>query len=234
MLIPYQVDVPMVRWPVVNMALLCVTVLYYFVWQGDALAPADTNDVLVGLLEPAYDHPLILTGWNLSGMIGHTLLHSDVPHLLGNMIFLWVFGNSICAKLGNSSYLFVYAGLAWLAAAVQLSAGDGRPGVGASGAISGVVGMFLVWFPLNSVTCFYYFYPFYRHAGAFSISSYWMILLWLVFDILGVIFGVGNIGYWAHIGGFIGGVGLATLLLQLGIVEMGESERSIYDAIAGR
>ncbi len=230
MLIPYQVDVPMYRWPYVNVAVIALTVLYYAAFQGDALMPTNVMEMLVSDAEPKFESSLILTGWHFAGMVGHALLHADVLHLFGNMLFLWVFGNAICAKIGNVAYLCIYVALAWFAAAVHLTFGGG-PMVGASGAINGIVGVFLMWYPLNSISCFYWFYI---RAGTFRVSSYWMILLWLVFDIWGVALGGNSVAYWAHIGGFLAGLSLGAVLLLTRAVKMVDLERSLIDVLAHR
>ena len=100
------------------------------------------------------------------------------------------------------AYFFIDAALAWFAAAMHLTF-VGGPMIGASGAINGIVGVFLLWYPLNSSSCIYWFYI---RGGTFQISSYWMILFWLMFDIWGVASGGGSVAYWAHIGGFLAGM----------------------------
>jgi membrane associated rhomboid family serine protease len=69
-------------------------------------------------------------------------------------------------------------------------------------------------------------------VGEFALSSYWMVLLWLIFDVWGLFWGTGNIGYLAHVVGFLGGLGLGVLLLQTGIVEMEKGERSLLQVFA--
>lgn len=230
MLIPYQVDVPMCRWPYANVAVIVLTVIYYAALQGDALMPTNVMEVLASDAEPEYASSLVLTSWHFVGMVGHALLHADVLHLLGNMLFLWVFGNAICAKVGNLSYLFIYAALAWFSAAMHLVL-VGGPMIGASGAINGIVGVFLMWYPLNSISCLYWFYI---RGGTFQISSYWMILFWLAFDIWGVASGGGSVAYWAHIGGFLAGLSLGAILLFTRAVKMVDLERSLIDVFANR
>lgn len=216
MIIPVQVDVPMRRLPVANVAVIAVTTLF-FGWQ---MAAPESDAV----------ENLVLRELELSDLFGHMLLHGDLIHLIGNMLFLWVFGNAVCAKLGNAAYPLAYAGLGLGAALVHLAA-DGNPAIGASGAINGIVGMFLVWYPLNHIRCFALFYV---HGGTFSVSSLWMILFWLVFDIWGAAAGGGNVAYWAHLGGFATGFALASVLLVTGVVKMDPAERSLFDVLQGR
>ena len=216
-LIPLNVDVPMYRLPWANVVLIAgifVTSLY-------ALA--------VGL--DAVD-PYILNGWEPSGLFGHMALHAGAIHLMGNLIFLFAFGNAVCAKVGNALNvpLFVAFGLA--AAAVH-NLLDGQRMIGASGAINGIVGMFLVLYPRNDMTCGWWFLI---RVGTFSLSSYWMILLWLAFDLWGAAAssgGDGGIAYFAHLGGFACGFATAWLALRQGWIEMEDDEQSLPDLIAG-
>jgi membrane associated rhomboid family serine protease len=105
--------------------------------------------------------------------------------------------------------------------------------VGASGAINGIVGMFVVWYLLNEIACWYVFWLGVGRAGSFSVSSYWMVLLWLVFDIWGAIRGTGNVGYIAHLAGFASGFLLAIVLLKAGWVGMEPGERSLLQVLSG-
>ena len=100
--------------------------------------------------------------------------------------------------------------------------------VGASGAINGVVGMYLVLYPLNDVSVFY-FLGF--RAGTFRVSSFWMILLWFIFDIWGILAGNTGVAFVAHIGGFIGGFALMIHLLRTRRIVMEEREKSLLDAM---
>jgi membrane associated rhomboid family serine protease len=214
LLIPYQVDVPMSRWPVANFAIIGATVLAFL---GEFAA---SEEALM---------PFVVGGWSPLGLLGHIWLHVGPIHLVGNMIFLWVFGNAVCAKLGNKVYPGVYIGLGVAAAVVYLLTSAGAEGmVGASGAINGVVGMFLVLYPTNEVTCFYLFF---LRPGRFSTSSYWMILLWLAFDIWGAFSGGGGVAYWAHLGGFAFGVSLAVTLLKTGLLTMEPDEKSLLQVL---
>ncbi len=175
--------------------------------------------------------PYILNGWRLKGFIGHMWLHGDIIHLLGNMLFLWIFGNSVCAKIGNLRYVPLYLGLGFLAGLSQLLFVGGSC-LGASGAIFGIVGMFLVFFPENEITCYFIFFLFFRPIiKEFSVSSIWMILFWIVFNVWGVISGGGHVAYFAHLGGFAGGVVLGIAMLKLNMITMEKYEKSLLQLI---
>jgi membrane associated rhomboid family serine protease len=181
--------------------------------------------------QPKLEHPLegwILHGWNPQGLIGHMWLHAGILHLLGNMLFLWLFGNAVCAKVGNKWFPLMYLFFGFVAALAHIMF-SGEPMLGASGAINGVVGMFLVFFPENEVNCIWIlFFPYMRRI---SVSSYWMILLWFVFDIWGAMTGGGNTAYFAHLGGFAAGVVLAVFLLERKWVTMEDYEKSLLQLV---
>lgn len=177
--------------------------------------------------------PYILDGFTLKGLFGHMWLHGGIIHLLGNMLFLWIFGNAVCAKIGNLRYIPAYIGLGLLAGISHLVFVGGSM-LGASGAINGIVGMFLVLFPQNEITCYWIFFIPLMVRGfvrEFSLSSAWMILFWLTFDILGAILGGGEVAYFAHLGGFAGGVVLALLMLKFKMVTMERYEKSLLQVI---
>lgn len=126
--------------------------------------------------------PFILDGWTIEGLLGHIWLHGGVIHLLGNMLFLWIFGNAVCAKIGNIRYLPIYLGLGVIAGISHLIFVGGSV-VGASGAIYGIVGMYLVFFPENEITCYLvFFFPLLirPYIKEFCMSSIWIILFWVV------------------------------------------------------
>lgn len=140
-------------------------------------------------------------------------LHGGLMHLGGNMLFLWIFGDNIEQKFGRLKYIGIY--LAWgLAAGMIHILGDVNspiPAVGASGAISGVLGAYLVIFPRARIQTFLILGFFWRMM---HIQAKWFLPFWLVFQNLLPFFiggfGVagGGVAYLAHIGGFA--VGLAT------------------------
>ena len=213
LILPLFVDVAMRRYPVMNVLLILAIIVAFF-----SQPPADQ------LIRSG----LVLGGASLTGMLGHVFLHADVIHLLGNMIFLWAFGNAICAKVGNVAYLPIFFVVALLAAIIHLVM-DGAPAIGASGAINGIVGMFLILFPRNNVACFWFVIIW---GGMFRVSSYWMILLWLAFDLWGVVTGGQSVAYWAHIGGLLGGAAVAVVLLKRGYIEPLRTEETLLDIFA--
>lgn len=162
-----------------------------------------------GLESGAFDS-LILDGFSLPGLFGHVLLHADLLHLIGNMVFLWVFGNAICTNTNNWVYLATFLACTLISGVTHVI-WDGNLAIGASGAINGIVGLTLAMYPLNRV---YLFWVFLIRGGSTSCKAWLIIVAWFLFDLWGVMTGGGMIAYWAHIGGFLGGLGFGLIALH--------------------
>jgi membrane associated rhomboid family serine protease len=216
LLIPYRIETLLQELPWANWVIIGACCIVSF--GGFA-----------GLL-PAGANVLILSDWNPAGLFGHMLLHGGFSHLAGNMIFLWVFGNAVCGNVRNIVYIFVFPLCGLAAASVHLLI-DGRPAIGASGAINGIVGFILVMYPLNRVHVLWWFLI---RAGSFSMSAWSIILIWLAFDIWGAISGTGHTAYWSHIGGLATGVILGLVFLKTGLVQLTEwDNRSLLEILSG-
>lgn len=185
---------------------------------------------LAGILPDEVFDALILDGWSFPGLVGHVLLHGGLLHLLGNMIFLWVFGNAVCTNTNNRIYLILFLACTLLAAAVHVIA-DGSLAIGASGAINGIVGLVLVMYPLNRVSVLWWAVV---SSGTTQIRAWVLILFWFAFDVWGAFTGGGGIAYWAHIGGLLGGVSVGMLALKMEWIELTEYDnRSLLQIFRG-
>lgn len=227
MFIPYRVDVPFDRRPVMNwIILLAIVVVFALQILEIANAITQNPDAPVSPASGAME-PYMLHGWSLRGLVGYMWLHGDLFHLLGNMLFLWLFGNAVCSKLGSGLYLPTYLALGLFAGLCHLIFSD-SPVLGASGAINGIVGMYLIFFPENDISCFFWllWYP-----VRFSLSSYWMILLWFALDIIGLLRGSGGVAYVAHVSGFLAGFALAIVMLKTGLAEMQRDEKTLLELL---
>lgn len=141
----------------------------------------------------------------LATLVTHAFLHNDFWHIAGNMLFLWIFGNNVEDALGHVPYLAFY-----LFCAAVAALGEGfadplskAPMIGASGAVSGVLGAYLVLYPRQPVTVLLQFFP-------ISLPAFIVIGLWFVmqlFDGLSGQAGAEHVAWVAHVGGFL--VGLA-------------------------
>lgn len=137
-------------------------------------------------------------------------LHGSWMHLLGNMLYFWVFGNNIEDSMGSTRFLFFYliCGLAASAAHILIQPGSPVPTVGASGAISGIMGAYLILYPSVRVRMF--FPPFFL----FRIRAWLVLIWWFVTQFLSALPEMSSmrpevssgVAFWAHVGGFIAGV----------------------------
>ena len=141
-------------------------------------------------------------------------IHGDWIHIIGNMIFLYIFGNNVEAKMGHFKYLIFYV-LCGLAAAifhVLTNLGSLIPMLGASGAISGVLGAYITFFPISE---FRNPVPIFFLKNIKFVPAAAVIFLWLVIQFLNGIgtidksVNTGGVAFWAHIGGFVAGLILA-------------------------
>ncbi|MBE0536568.1 MAG: rhomboid family intramembrane serine protease [Phycisphaerae bacterium] len=221
LIIPYELDVPFERTPFVNW-LLVASIIAVFVPQVLVMLNAPNEEAAFG---PFKEY--VLDGFSVRGLVGHMWLHGGIVHLIGNLIFLWVFGNAVCQKMGNVLYFPVYLFVGLFAGITHLLF-DGGPAVGASGAINGVVGIYLMFFPVHDMTCLWMFM---LRFGTFTISGYWMILLWLGFDIMGVMTSGDGVAYFAHLGGFAAGVGVGFGLLATNVVKTDDFDETLLQIL---
>ena len=142
-------------------------------------------------------------------------LHASWLHLIGNMWFLWIFGDNIEDYLGHFTYLLFYlvSGFAAAVAHILLNAGSNVPSVGASGAIAGVMGAYFVLYPRAHVLM--WFPPiFFFHLPAWLVLGYWFFVQFLsgAATSIAETGETGGIAFWAHVGGFVTGIVLIKVL----------------------
>jgi membrane associated rhomboid family serine protease/Zn-finger nucleic acid-binding protein len=142
------------------------------------------------------------------GLVTHMFLHAGVIHLLGNMYFLWIFGDNIEDRLGYIKYILFYLGAGIAAAALHGATHPGSivPAVGASGAISGVMGAYLVFYPHAKIRLFFLY-------RVIRVPAVGYLGCWFIFQLLFGLFykgiGILNVAWFAHIGGFVFGMAFA-------------------------
>lgn len=153
----------------------------------------------------------------LERLITSQFIHAGWLHILGNMIFLWVFGDNVEDALGHLRYLLFYLLCGVIAALAQVFVNRHSPGaiVGASGAIAGILGSYLALYPRASVSVIIpiVIIPFFARVQAF-----WVMLIWFISQVISLAptanatGGSGGVAYAAHIGGFIAGFVLVRLV----------------------
>jgi membrane associated rhomboid family serine protease len=145
-------------------------------------------------------------------------LHAGWLHLIGNMLFLFVFGRSIEDRFGHGRFLLLYfiSGFAAALLYIDVSAGSRVPSIGASGAIAGVLGAYFVAFPRANITTviWLFFFLWTVHLPAYLILGYWFLIQFLMgFQTLAIESATsGGVAWWAHVGGFTAGVILGLVL----------------------
>jgi membrane associated rhomboid family serine protease len=141
-------------------------------------------------------------------------MHGNLFHIGGNMLYLWIFGNNVEDTLGHGRFLAFYllSGIAAALAQTAIGPGSEVPMVGASGAVSGVLGAYLLLFPRAHVTTLIVLGFFWRLVDipAMIVLGFWIVLQ--VLNGLGSFGASGGVAFFAHIGGFLAGMGLLFVL----------------------
>lgn len=147
-------------------------------------------------------------------LITYQFLHGDFLHLLGNMLFLWVFGDNVEDALGHVKYLIFYllCGIAGALAHVMLTGEPSAPLIGASAAIAGVVGAYLVLHPNVSVWVLVMrFFP-------LKLKAYWVLGAWVLMNVAFAVLPLDPlVAWWAHVGGIVAGVLLVIVMRRRGV-----------------
>jgi len=204
---------PSERTPYVTLTLIALNVAIFL--AGLALLQTDR-----ALSMFYYDYALLpvrlTNGENLPALITSIFLHGGWMHLLGNMLFLWIFGDNLEDEMGHIPFLLFYLACGIGASLAQVAADPTSqiPTVGASGAIAGVMGGYLLLFPKARVDIFIFFIVFFR---ILPIPAWIMLGLWFaiqLFSGFSIDTSAGGVAYWAHAGGFVIGL-MATIPLWI-------------------
>lgn len=195
---------PSGRTPYVTIALIAINILVflaYFTAMSDM--ELDRFFRTWGLV-PAR----LMAGQGYETLVTSMFLHGGWMHLAGNMLFLWIYGDNLEEEMGHLRFLLFYLASGLAAAGLQ-SVADLRsvlPMVGASGAIAGVMGGYLLLFPRAKVDVIFIFIIFFR---IFAIPAWIVLGIWFaiqIFSGFATPIDAGGVAYWAHAGGFIGGL----------------------------
>jgi membrane associated rhomboid family serine protease len=151
---------------------------------------------------------------SLADLLLSMFLHGGLLHLAGNMLFLWIYGDNVEHRLGPVRFVVWYlaTGVAATLFHAAFFLGSDVPLVGASGAISGILGFYFVWFPRNTVRVLFFLPPIFWHV--FEVPARIVLGIFLVIDnLLPFVFaGAGGVAHGAHIGGFIAGAAAAWVI----------------------
>lgn len=222
-------DVRHNSFPVVNVVLIGLNVLVFLIELGIGglgMLFGDGNQNLAAFFFKWGFIPLELTGGEAfahpvfdvetplptsATLVSSMFIHAGLFHLAGNMMFLWVFGDNVEDRLGHVKYLIFYlvAGVVAALAHLVVDPNSQTPLVGASGAISGVMGAYMLLFPFNRIkTLIVMFF-----ITAIEIPAVWLLGLWFAWQLVQGLLSLGisqsvNIAFFAHVGGFVAGVAI--------------------------
>ena len=215
--------------PYLNYSLIAINAVV-FIWEI-SVTGFFTNPLATEMLFRNYGAvPESVLGGNVASTMTSMFMHGSIAHIIGNMVFLFVFGDNLEDRFGRTKYLLMYIGWGMAAAimhslyAVNVGGGE-MPAVGASGAISGVLGAYLVMFPRAKVfTVIVAFFITTVRIPALAYIPFWFILQ-VIFALIG---DPGGVAYFAHIGGFIVGMGTGygwKVLVGPGPIQLSAAQR---------
>ncbi|MHC4976676.1 MAG: rhomboid family intramembrane serine protease [Planctomycetota bacterium] len=211
MFIPLGTDRPLKRPTLMNYGLILSCA---FVFMLETISRNGENGASARFFNAMVlqSNPRFFEWWQL---LTYQFLHADFGHILGNMLFLYVFGPNVEDRLGRWWYLAFFLAGGACAGAVQILF-DRHPVIGASGAIAAVTGAYLVFFPRTHIKTLIFFF----FIGIFMIPSMWFIGFAIAKDLFWQGFGGDNsVAYLAHIGGYAFGAGISMALLGTGLMK---------------
>lgn len=205
-MIPIRDVIPSRTTPVVTIALILLNLLVFVLTPATGSAAFEVFIRTWGLTPAAFDITHVLTAM---------FVHAGFGHLFSNLLFLWIFGDNVEDQLGHGRFVVFYLACGLAAALVQtmFEAGSMIPMVGASGAIAGVLGAYLVMFPQSRVLTLVF-------ITFVEVPAVLLLGLWFTTQLLsglGTLAMVrpedmGGVAFWAHAGGFVAGVALVLLM----------------------
>ena len=217
MFFPFRTDTPLHSVPWMNFILVFVNLsTFFFTWTH----PHAFDTYMLFPQRPELSH-----------FLTYAFLHEGWSHVLGNMLFLYIFGNNVNDKMGHAGYLAFYlAGAVFAGMGFVLTQQNNNPVLGASGAVAAVTGAYLVLFPRSNVTIVYWLIFYF---GQFEVTSMVMIVFFFLKDLFYGVVGFAESGaatgvaHTAHLGGSLFGFAVTLCLLAAGLLP-----RAQYDVLA--
>jgi membrane associated rhomboid family serine protease len=217
---PIRDTIPSKNYPVVNNTIIGINIIL-FLFEMSQGANLDRFVYIYGLVPARYSMPQIssyfTTGQQLLSWLSFMFLHGGFWHLLGNMWFLYIFGDNVEDRLGPFRYLVFYllCGITSGLSHLLFNLHSNMPTIGASGAIAGVMGAYLILHPNSKILTLIpiIFIPWFIEIPAFFFLGFWFILQFL--SAAGSHGNIGGIAWWAHIGGFVFGIVFLKIFLML-------------------
>lgn len=219
-----------IRFPIVSWSIIFISLAVYLVFQSGYLIPARQEVALswgmipAVLMDRAVLPPELVRVPPWATLITEMFLHGDALHLLGNMLFLLVFADNVEDAMGHWRFLLFIIACALISSlAHALAFPDSQsPLIGASGAISGVVGAYLLLFPRVKLWVLLF------ARIPVRVTTFWIIGGWLIVQVASGVFGTDDaVAWWAHVGGFLTGIGLLPVLKRRDVPLFGRAVESV-------
>ena len=218
-MIPLWDEMPTRRMPFITIILIVINCLVYY-YQFFMVVDPNAFINAYGLIPIELTRGIALTPYTPSPVymtiFFSMFMHGGLVHLLGNMLYLWIFGNNVEDYLGKIRFIIFYilSGIFAALGQVLIAPSSIIPMIGASGAIAGVLGAYLILFPRARITTLVFFGFFIR---LIKLPAILVLGLWIIFQLLyglselSVSGGGAGVAWFAHIGGFVGGIVLIKL-----------------------
>lgn len=209
-MIPIRDDNPQLGTPIATYVLIGLNIAAWFLLQGFGsentlyASVCDFGLIPGDIFSDAGGQRYCRDAGGISGLISHMFMHGSWMHIIGNMWFLWIFGDNVEDSMGSVRFAIFYLLSGFAAAAAQIISGPSSlvPMVGASGAIGGVMGAYIVLYPKVKVHMLVF-------IMTFRVPAIAMLGYWIVMQVLGGVSSMGASGggtaFWAHVGGFLAG-----------------------------
>jgi membrane associated rhomboid family serine protease len=209
-MIPIRDDNPQLGTPIATYVLIGLNVAAWFLLQGFGsenslnASVCDFGLIPGDIFGDASGQRYCRSTGGVSGLVSHMFMHGSWMHIIGNMWFLWIFGDNVEDSMGSVRFAIFYLLSGFAAAAAQILSGPSSlvPMVGASGAIGGVMGAYIVLYPKVKVHMLVF-------IMTFRVPAIAMLGYWIVMQVLGGVSSMGSTGggtaFWAHVGGFVAG-----------------------------
>jgi membrane associated rhomboid family serine protease len=215
-MIPLKDDNPTQTFPLITIALVVINILVFIYQLTLSSEGLETFLFRYGAIPGRLIHPLEgAQAFPQAIPFGLTIfssmfLHGGLFHLLGNMLYLWIFGNNVEDYLGHVRYIIFYLISGFFAAFIHTLSdlNSAIPMIGASGAIAGILGAYLVLFPRANVSTLFIFIIFFK---IIKVPAVLILGLWFLLQLLNAGSGGGSVAWYAHVGGFLTGV----ILIQI-------------------
>jgi membrane associated rhomboid family serine protease len=210
-MIPLKDDIPTQTIPLITVGIISLNILIY-IYQLSL--PAERLEGFLfryGAIPDHLSHPFFQDRSNPQTIpsaltiFSAMFLHGSLFHLLGNMLYLWIFGNSVEDVLGHLKFFLFYLISGFFAAFIHTfsDASSSIPMIGASGAIAGILGAYLILFPRANVSTLFVFIIFFK---IIKVPAVLILGLWFLIQLLNAGNEGGSVAWYAHVGGFLTGV----------------------------